>query len=116
MPVPQILYKQSINKDKRDYGYNSDSLNLYLLEIANIPLLTREDEYNLAMLIRQGDIKAKRKMVESNLRLVVAIAKQYKNSTLSLLGVPASKRGIYTLINIDTLCFMEQNNRIQYVL
>lgn len=60
------------------------SLDLYLKEINNTPLLTREQEKELAERIRQSDESALHDLVEANLRFVVSIAKQYVNQGLSL--------------------------------
>jgi RNA polymerase primary sigma factor len=60
------------------------SLDLYLKEINNTPLLTREQERELAKRIRQNDEGAMHDLVKANLRFVVSIAKQYVNQGLSL--------------------------------
>jgi len=57
----------------------TDSLQLFLKDIAKVRLLTAQDEVDLAKRIERGDLDAKQKMVESNLRLVVSIAKNYRN-------------------------------------
>ena len=54
-----------------------DPVRMYLREIGKIPLLTYEEELELAKKILQGDEDAKQKLAESNLRLVVSIAKKY---------------------------------------
>ena len=54
-----------------------DPVRMYLREIGRIPLLTYEEELELAKKILQGDEEAKQKLAESNLRLVVSIAKKY---------------------------------------
>ena len=54
-----------------------DPVRMYLKEIANVPLLSGEDEVELAKLVEQGDEEAKKKLTEANLRLVVSIAKKY---------------------------------------
>ncbi|KUK31553.1 MAG: RNA polymerase sigma factor, partial [Thermoanaerobacterales bacterium 50_218] len=54
-----------------------DPVRMYLKEIGRIPLLTPEEEIELAKRIEQGDEEAKRKLCEANLRLVVSIAKRY---------------------------------------
>ena len=54
-----------------------DPVRMYLREIGRIPLLTFDQELNLAKRILQGDEEAKQKLAESNLRLVVSIAKKY---------------------------------------
>jgi RNA polymerase primary sigma factor len=60
-----------------------DSLQLFLADVGRHKLLTASEEVTLAKLIEKGDLVAKRKMIESNLRLVVSIAKGYRG-----LGVP----------------------------
>ena len=54
-----------------------DPVRMYLKEIGKVPLLTPEEEIELAKRIEQGDEEAKRKLAEANLRLVVSIAKRY---------------------------------------
>ena len=61
----------------------TESLAVYLKEINNIPLLTPEEEKEYATLAMKGDKKAKQKLIDSNLRFVVKIAKKYRNSGLS---------------------------------
>lgn len=62
----------------------SIALDKYLNDINKIPLLTAEDESNLAKRIKQGDQEALMKLTESNLRFVVSVSKQYQNQGLSL--------------------------------
>lgn len=64
-----------------------DSVRLYLREIGKIPLLTAEEELELAQRVVQGDKKAKDKMAEANMRLVVSIAKRYVGRGLDLLDL-----------------------------
>jgi RNA polymerase primary sigma factor len=66
---------------------STDSLQLFLRDIGKVPLLTAAQEVELAKLIERGDADAKRKMVESNLRLVVSIAKNYRNQGLPFLDL-----------------------------
>ncbi|MFO7264747.1 MAG: RNA polymerase sigma factor RpoD [Bacillota bacterium] len=54
-----------------------DPVRMYLKEIGRVPLLTAEEEVELAKRIEQGDEEARRKLIEANLRLVVSIAKRY---------------------------------------
>jgi RNA polymerase primary sigma factor len=54
-----------------------DPVRMYLKEIGQIPLLTAEEEVDLAKRVSEGDQKAKNKLTEANLRLVVSIAKKY---------------------------------------
>lgn len=64
-----------------------DPVHLYLKEIGNYPLLTMEEEVALAKRIEDGDESAKRTLAESNLRLVVSIAKRYVGRGLSFLDL-----------------------------
>jgi RNA polymerase primary sigma factor len=64
-----------------------DSVRLYLREIGKIPLLTAEEELELAHRVVAGDKKAKDKMAEANMRLVVSIAKRYVGRGLDLLDL-----------------------------
>jgi RNA polymerase primary sigma factor len=64
-----------------------DSLQLLLADISAHPLLTPAEEVGLAKRIERGDIEAKHRMVESNLRLVVSIAKRYRGMGLPLLDL-----------------------------
>ena len=63
------------------------ALNRYLQEIGSIPLLTPEGEVALARRIQRGDSAARERMIQANLRLVVAIAKDYVNLGLPLLDL-----------------------------
>jgi RNA polymerase primary sigma factor len=65
----------------------TDSLQLFLRDIGKARLLTAQEEVDLARRIERGDMDAKRKMVESNLRLVVSIAKNYRNHGLPFLDL-----------------------------
>jgi len=66
---------------------STDSLQLFLKDVGRVPLLTARQEVELAKLIELGDLAAKQKMVESNLRLVVSIAKNYRNQGLAFLDL-----------------------------
>lgn len=68
-------------------SFADDSVRLYLREIGKIPLLTPEEEAELAQRIVKGDKKAKDKMVEANMRLVVSIAKRYGGRGLDFLDL-----------------------------
>ncbi|MBN2383424.1 RNA polymerase sigma factor RpoD/SigA [bacterium] len=63
------------------------SLQLYLKEIGKYPLLTKEEEYNLATKARRGDTDAFRLLIKSNLRFVVNVAKKYQTGHISLLDL-----------------------------
>src|SRR6266704_1203098 len=60
------------------------NLGVYLSEIRRIPVLSREEEHALALRVRAGDEKAKERLTESNLRLVVQVARRYLNRGLPL--------------------------------
>ncbi|MCB0306418.1 MAG: sigma-70 family RNA polymerase sigma factor [Calditrichaeota bacterium] len=62
----------------------SQSLDKYLQEIGEVPLLTPEEEIELAQRIKQSDQEALEKLTKANLRFVVSVAKQYQNQGLSL--------------------------------
>ncbi|MFA6183585.1 MAG: RNA polymerase sigma factor RpoD [Parcubacteria group bacterium] len=78
--------KKAIEESEPNYN---DSVQMYLREIGKVPLLKSDDEVRLAKLIEKGDIPAKQKLTESNLRLVVSIAKKYvgRSNNLSLLDL-----------------------------
>lgn len=66
---------------------SDDSVRLYLREIGKIPLLSGEEELELAHKVLEGDKRAKDKMAEANMRLVVSIAKRYVGRGLDLLDL-----------------------------
>jgi len=65
----------------------SDALGMFLGELRNYPLLTKEQEIELAQQIEKGDLRAKEKLVNSNLRLVVSLAKRFQGQELPLLDL-----------------------------
>lgn len=71
------IQKQITNRE-------SQSLDKYLQEIGKVPLLSMDEEAELARRIRQGDEEALEKLVKANLRFVVSVAKQYQNQGLPL--------------------------------
>ncbi|MDP2720361.1 MAG: RNA polymerase sigma factor RpoD [bacterium] len=68
-------------------GQITDPVRMYLKEIGRISLLTAQDEVILAKKSEKGDLKAKERLISSNLRLVVSIAKKYVGRGLSLLDL-----------------------------
>lgn len=64
-----------------------DSIQMYLREIGKVPLLTGEEEIDLAKRVEKGDVAARKKLTEANLRLVVSIAKKYMGRNLGLLDL-----------------------------
>jgi RNA polymerase primary sigma factor len=77
-------------------GQTTDALQLFLNELGRYPLLSAADEIELAKRIERGDLEAKDRMVLSNLRLVVSIAKKYQGSDLPLLDL--IQEGIFGLV------------------
>ncbi len=67
--------------------YNQDSISDYLKEIRKYPLLTFEEEIELSQRIQKGDLAAQKKLIESNLRLVVTVARKYAASDFPLLDI-----------------------------
>lgn len=68
-------------------GAVTDPVRMYLKEIGRIPLLTFDQEVDLAKRLEAGDISAREKLISSNLRLVVSIAKKYVGRGMSLLDL-----------------------------
>jgi len=68
-------------------GYLSDPVRMYLREIGRVSLLTYEEEVALAKRVEKGDKKARERLINANLRLVVSIAKKYVNRGLTLLDL-----------------------------
>ena len=70
--------EEEMSDVKVDDSYSTDDpVRMFLKEIGKVPLLTAEEEVELAIRMRQGDEEAKRRMTEANLRLVVSIAKRH---------------------------------------
>src|SRR6266487_4002724 len=67
--------------------FSTDSLQLFLKEVGKVDLLTAAQEVELAKRIERGDHCAKQAMIEANLRLVVSIAKKYRNQGLPFLDL-----------------------------
>jgi RNA polymerase primary sigma factor len=65
----------------------TDAMDLFLRELRRHPLLTAAEEVELAKRIERGDLDAKERMINSNLRLVVSIAKRYRGSDVALLDL-----------------------------
>ncbi|MDP3004422.1 MAG: sigma-70 family RNA polymerase sigma factor [Candidatus Azambacteria bacterium] len=84
--------KEEINRAlniEADDTITSDSVQMYLREIGKTPLLTRDEEKELAKKIEKVDIEARNKLIQANLRLVVSIAKRYvgRSPNLTLLDL-----------------------------
>ena len=82
LPEPEALPEETGNIDDLDLSVpegisTDDPVRMYLKEIGKVPLLTADEEIELAKRMEEGDEDAKRKLAEANLRLVVSIAKRY---------------------------------------
>jgi RNA polymerase primary sigma factor len=81
----------SKKRNPRDSNYlldgTMDPLQLFLNKIGTVDLLTAEEEVELAKRIERGDLAAKQDMIDANLRLVVSIAKKYRNQGLPFLDL-----------------------------
>src|SRR3989338_6314352 len=90
-PLSRSKAKASTASSKQhkyiDYTRALDATQLYLNEIGFSPLLTPEEEVFFARLAQKGDPAGRKRMIESNLRLVVKIARRYMNRGLSLLDL-----------------------------
>jgi len=81
----QVEEEATVDEETREVS--TDSLQLFLKDIGRVELLTAAQEVELAKRIERGDHRAKQQMVEANLRLVVSIAKKYRNQGLPFLDL-----------------------------
>ena len=84
-PDEEIILQDGVRDS--DTGNVTDPIHMYLKEIGQVPLLTPDQEIDLARRVEQGDQEAKRKLEEANLRLVVSIAKHYTGHGMSLMDL-----------------------------
>ena len=84
--APEKRARRKAPLDLKPAG-TTDALQLFLKDIGKVRLLTAQEEVELAKRIWSGDLDAKQKMVESNLRLVVSIAKNFRNQGLPFLDL-----------------------------
>lgn len=85
-----LISKQSTfadSSEKDNYGEPFDLIEQYYKEIRTSPLLSKDEEIHYARRIQQGDNEARHKMIKSNLRLVVKIAKRYIKSGIPILDL-----------------------------
>lgn len=89
VPPPVAHDDQDDDKEPREQGVaRRDPLSLYVQEIRRIPLLSREDEHELAVKFRDtGDVEVAKQLVAANLRLVVKIAHEYRRAYRNLLDL-----------------------------
>ena len=93
-PSARVLHNEEEEAELTDeelLGSNSakvnDPVRMHLKEIGVVPLLTNEEEQELAILVEQGDTEAKQRLAEANLRLVVSIAKRYVGRGMQFLDL-----------------------------
>ena len=82
--IPDVLTEGDSLEEEANVA---DPVRMYLKEIGKIPLLTAEEEIELAKKISEGDAEAKKRMIEANLRLVVSVAKHYLGRGMQLLDL-----------------------------
>mgnify|MGYP001450484721 CR=1 FL=1 len=85
-----ILSRSGIQRDEKRGDLTdiaADSIQMYLREIGKVPLLSGEEEMMYAKRKEKGDLEAKKKLIEANLRLVVSIAKKFTGRSLTLLDL-----------------------------
>ncbi|EDM68700.1 hypothetical DNA-directed RNA polymerase, sigma subunit [Moritella sp. PE36] len=71
-----------------DISYESNALDAYLQQVnKKSKLLTKEEEYDIAVAVANGDLRAKNRMIEANLRLVISVAKRYQYSVIPLVDI-----------------------------
>jgi RNA polymerase primary sigma factor len=83
----EVVETSDDDEDEETLEVSTDSLQLFLKDIGRVDLLTAAQEVELAKRIERGDHRAKQEMVEANLRLVVSIAKRYRNQGLPFLDL-----------------------------
>ena len=83
-PLETLLEVDDLDQHEDTRDTSRANLAVYLKEISRIPLLTREQEVDLARRIAASDEKAKQQLIEANLRLVVQVARRYLNRGLPL--------------------------------
>jgi len=84
----QFLDRGKVDSQRFDLSdISDDSIQMYLREIGKVPLLTADEEIQLAKRKEKGDVEAAKRMVQANLRLVVSIAKKFTGRSLSLLDL-----------------------------
>ncbi len=84
---PAVVEEEEHDDEPLELEISTDSLQLFLKDIGKVDLLTAAQEVELAKRIERGDDRAKQQMVEANLRLVVSIAKRYRNQGLPFLDL-----------------------------
>lgn len=81
------LGKKEKTKKSTDFSEKDDLLKYYLRDVRKYSLLSAEEERDLAKKLKNGDKKARQKIIEANLRLVIKIAKKYQNQGVALIDL-----------------------------
>lgn len=105
----------SITNEKKYYENVTDnSLNAFIKNIADYPLLTNEEERELLYLYKNGDFDSRQKLIKSNLKLVVSIAKNYykKETSNALDLLDLVEEGIFGLIEAIDKFDLKTENRL----
>ncbi len=79
--------KDDIDQTRSNEDSSQDLLRYYLKEVRKYPLLSQEEERRITTRLKKGDKKARNRLIEANLRLVIKIAKKYQNRGLSLIDL-----------------------------
>ncbi len=86
--VEELTFEEKVSLDKMiTEGSSDDSVKIYLKDIGQVPLLTPDEEKELAVRMSEGDESAKNRLSEANLRLVVSIAKRYVGRGMQFLDL-----------------------------
>lgn len=83
----EAAFEKALSREENSYHQSLDATQIYLNEIGFSPLLSPEEEVHFGRLAQKGDPAGRQRMIESNLRLVVKIARRYLNRGLSLLDL-----------------------------
>src|SRR5262249_42085393 len=85
--LDELAAEEADEPPELEFEFSTDSLQLFLKDVGRVDLLTAAQEVELAKRIERGDQVAKQAMIEANLRLVVSIAKRYRNQGLPFLDL-----------------------------
>lgn len=97
--------EETAAEEGRETYFQDDSVKAYLKEIGRIPLLTPEEELSLAIRMEEGDEAAREKMISSNLRLVISVARRY---------APGSGMTFLDLVQEGNMGLMKAVERFDY--
>ena len=87
LEISAVVDNENLDSDNVEVVAIDDPVKVYLKEIGRVPLLTSEEEIELAIRINDGDVAAKQRLSEANLRLVVSIAKRYLGRGMQFLDL-----------------------------